>query len=329
MTTITEVSRTLNISTRMLRYYEQQGLITSTRRADYAYRIYDEENVNRLRLILVLRKLRVPLKAIAAILSDCDAAEAVRVLQQRVTEVEGEMKSLEAVRQALEMFIERISSAAAQTHALNAAQRVALLGDEGLMAAVQALGLSNSTLKEKVIMSELNQAEQEQWRKLNVRIVQLPPMTVAAFHYVGKDCEDHAGAMAEAFIRESGLYQRKPDSRMLGFNHPNPTEEQPVYGYEVWVSIPEDMDVPAPGVKKHFPGGLYAAHSIEFPNFHEWEWLNRWVDNHADWCGRYEGPEIMFGLLEEHLNWVYAIANDCKDSGITKKLDLLLPVRKK
>ena len=38
---------------------------------------------------------------------------------------------------------------------------------------------------------------------------------------------------------------------------------------------------------------------------------------------------VMFGLLEEHLNWVYAIANGCKDSGITKKLDLLLPVRQK
>ena len=56
MTTITEGSRTLDVATRMLRYYEQQGLITSRRRADYAYRVYDEENVNRLRIILVLRR---------------------------------------------------------------------------------------------------------------------------------------------------------------------------------------------------------------------------------------------------------------------------------
>ena len=41
MHTITEVSRTLDVSTRMLRYYEQQGLITSRRREDYAYRVYD------------------------------------------------------------------------------------------------------------------------------------------------------------------------------------------------------------------------------------------------------------------------------------------------
>ena len=103
MTTITEVSRALGVSTRMLRYYEQQGMITSARKPDYAYRVYDAENVNRLRIILVLRKLRVPLAAIAAILTDCDADEAVAILQTRVQEVEGEMRSLAAIREVLSL----------------------------------------------------------------------------------------------------------------------------------------------------------------------------------------------------------------------------------
>ena len=64
MLTITEVTRTHAVSTRMLRYYEQQGLLCSQRREGYAYRVYDEENIARLRLILVLRKLRIPLKRI-------------------------------------------------------------------------------------------------------------------------------------------------------------------------------------------------------------------------------------------------------------------------
>lgn len=319
MLTITEVSRGLNVSTRMLRYYEQQGLIRSERRTGYAYRMYDEENVSRLRLLLMLRRLRVPLKAIAAILSDCDAHQAVEILRQRIGEVEAEMRSLEAIRQVLTMFVERIG--AANAHA-------ALLGDETLMAAVDALGLSNVTLKERVIMSEINHAEKEQWRGLNVRIVMLPPMTVAAFHYIGENCEDHAGAMAEEFIRQSRLYDRKPDSRMLGFNHPNPTQENPVYGYEYWVSIPEEMDVPAPGVKKQFAGGLYAAHAIEFPNFHEWQWLLDWAENSPEWrpAPSDAGLEDMFGSMEEHLNWVWAIHHDRMNTGATKKLDLLLPV---
>lgn len=325
MTTITEVSRALNISTRMLRYYEQQGLIASARKPDYAYRVYDEENINRLRIILVLRKLRVPLAAIGAILTGCDAGEAVAILQTRVQEVEGELRSLAAIRDALMMFVQRISGA------VDMAQRVAVLGDEALLKAVQAMALSNSTLKEKVIMSEINQAEQEQWRKLNVRFILLPPMTVAAFHYVGPDPEEHVSDMTSRFVQESRLYEVKPDSRMFGFNHPNPSPDKPHYGYENWVTIPENFDVPAPGVKKHFPGGLYAAHAIDFGNFHEWQWLAQWVENSPDWEGNGspEGPENMFGGLEEHLNWVYAAHQGWPENGIPGKIDLLHPIRRR
>ena len=325
MTTITEVSRTLDVATRMLRYYERQGLIASSRRPDYAYRVYDEENVNRLRIILVLRRLRVPLKAIGQILTDCDAGQAMAILQERVQEVEGEIRSLTAIREALTMFIGRIAGAQ------DAAQRIELLGDEDLLRAVGALTLTNPTLKEKIIMSDINHAEQEQWRKLNVRFILLPPMTVAAFRYVGPDPEDHAGDMASRFVRESRLYDVKPDSRMFGFNHPNPAPDRPHYGYEVWLSIPKDMEVPAPGEKKVFSGGLYAAHAIDFGNFHEWGWLAQWVENNPDWAGNGspEGPENMFGGLEEHLNWVYAAHHGWPEDGLAGKIDLLHPIRKK
>ena len=43
MQTIGTVSKNLGISSRMLRYYEQIGLIGSRRVEDYAYRVYDEE----------------------------------------------------------------------------------------------------------------------------------------------------------------------------------------------------------------------------------------------------------------------------------------------
>ncbi len=39
---IRDVSTKYDISARSLRYYEDMGLITSTRSDDYAYRLYDE-----------------------------------------------------------------------------------------------------------------------------------------------------------------------------------------------------------------------------------------------------------------------------------------------
>lgn len=41
---IREVSSKYDISTRALRYYEDMGLIKSTRSADYAYRLYDKQS---------------------------------------------------------------------------------------------------------------------------------------------------------------------------------------------------------------------------------------------------------------------------------------------
>ena len=318
MLTITEVTRTHAVSPRMLRYYEQQGLLCSQHREGYAYRVYDEENIARLRLILVLRKLRIPLKAIASILSANDAEEAVSVLQTRIAEIDQEQRSLSAIRETLAAFVERIGAA-------GTAQRLSLLGDEALHSAVNALPLSSSTLKEKTLMHNLQTADDARWKSLNVRYVMLPETTVAAFHYFGAEPEDHVGKIAEAFVKESSLFTRKPDARMFGFNAPNPSPEREHYGYEIWLTIPEDMDVPAPGAKKTMPGGLYAAHTIDFPNFHEWQWLLEWAENNPQYVPAGSGsPEDMFGGLEEHLNWIMCAATG---DSLPVRIDLLLPIQ--
>lgn len=322
MLTITEVSRSHQVSTRMLRYYEQQGLIASLRIPDYAYRVYDEENIARLRLILLLRRLRVPLKAIAAILSSNDAEQAVRILQEKIAEIDAEQHTLSTIRETLALFVQRIGLA-------DADRRLTLLEDEALLSAVNALQLSNTTLKERTLMTELQTADNARWKILNVRHVLLPETTVAAFHFIGPDPEQHVDAMAAAFVRDSGLYAAKPDARMFGFNHPNPAPDREHYGYEVWVTIPEGMNVPAPGVKKIMPGGLYAAHTIDFPNFHEWQWLLDWAMNSPSYEPAGSGsPEDMFGSLEEHLNWVHN-AHYGSAADVPVRVDLLLPVRKR
>ena len=68
------------------------------------------------------------------------------------------------------------------------------------------------------------------------------------------------------------------------------------------------MDVPKPLEKKYFNDGLYAAHMMTLGNFHEWKWLSNWVniDNHEYEANTiHDNGEVMGGLLEEHLNYVY------------------------
>lgn len=102
--------------------------------------------------------------------------------------------------------------------------------------------------------------------------------TVAAYQYIGENPEEKVGDVMDEFVRTNKLYEKKQDARLFGFNHPDLEEGNPVYGYEDWVTIPDDMEVPEPLVKKQFNGGLYAAYIIKFSDFFEWKYLTEWVE---------------------------------------------------
>lgn len=164
----------------------------------------------------------------------------------------------------------------------------------------------------------------------DVRIVYLPPATVAAAHFIGENPEDHVGAQIADFVRKNRLWVVNPGFRHYGFNHPNPVDESNFHGYEMWVTIPEEMEVKPPLVKKQFPGGMYAAHMIPMGNFQEWAWLDCWVRENGRYVYNGSGnPENMFGSLEEHLNYCTHIRQTPEGEPETIQLDLLIPVREK
>lgn len=323
--TISQVSKLYDVTPRMLRHYEKLGLIEAIRREDYAYRVYDENAVRRLQQIIILRKLRIPLKQIAVILQDKEQREALKIMRDNIAELDGEIDSLSKIRGILKAFTERLDeSIRRKTH-------LDLLEDTELNEVVSTLSLSKNALKENMAMSELNKAEETLSKDMNVRILQLPPYTVASYQYIGEDPEEHVAVVMEKFIRDSGLYEKKPDSRFFGFNHPNlGVRDDGLYGYEVWVTVPEDMEIPEPLTKKHFDGGLYAAYTIKFGEFHKWKDLAEWGESNDEYRANYSelGFEIMGGCLEEHLNWVYSAHMGKLDNSINNQIDLLLPVRK-
>ena len=66
MKTVGEVSKLVGVSVRTLHYYEEVGLLR-TQRADSGYRIYSDEDVNRLKEIVRYRELDIPLEVIGSI----------------------------------------------------------------------------------------------------------------------------------------------------------------------------------------------------------------------------------------------------------------------
>jgi len=324
LVTISDISRRLNISTRTLRYYEEIGLIQSVKKEDYAYRTYDETALTKLRQILVLRKLRISLKQIGLILQSEDTAEIIETFERNLSEVDDEITALSTIRDIINTFIERLTAGIHLSVGEN------LLDDTALLEAVDALTVSKSAIKEKTT-ADLEQAS----TKLNtltdrdVRIVYLPPATVAAYQYEGDDPEMHVHQVIDPFVIGNKLTEIKPDIRHYGFNSPNPTDETGYHGYEIWVTIPNDFHVPEPIVKKSFRGGLYAAHMIPFGAFEEWGLLDNWMHNNEKY--EYDGSSDsrnMYGFLEEHINYVNRVHLLDPEAG-GMQLDLLVPVKMK
>lgn len=322
MQTISQVSREFNISTRTLRYYEQIGLITPAKKEDGFCRVYDSNMILRLRQILVLRKLRIPLKQIAEIINSCDVQTAIEIFEKNLQSVEDEMNSLSEIRETIRAFLDRLTPGNIE---------ISLLQDEDLLEIADSLTLSNQTvlrhLDSKALCSLTPPRAALSERE--VRILYLPPSAVASYQYVGDEPETHANHVIDAFVRNSDLVNKKPDLRHYGFNAPNP-DDTGYHGYEVWVTIPADMEIEEPLVKKYFCGGLYAVHTIPFGAFEEWGMLDKWVQNSEKYQSNTgnKGPECMFGLLEEHLNYRNHVFLDNTEPD-DLQMDLLYPVRVK
>lgn len=320
--TISEISRGFNISTRTLRYYEQIGLLISGKKENYAYRVYDENAVRRLQQIIILRKLRIPLKQIGVILKDKEQTHIVEIFQENILTLDCEITALSTIRSVLQRFVLQLNNRIGVNVKLN------LFDDNELLKVIESLSLSKIDFKEERSMDDLNKANEILTNLKDIRILYLPPATVASSHYIGENPEDVARKRLDDFVNSVNLQRIKPDLRVYGFNNPSPRNSGETYGYEFWATIPDDMEVPESIVKKHFEGGLYAAHCINMGDFHEWQPFFKCIldnDNYEIDCRE---PIGMEGSLEEHIN-AFTYYQSFNEKSKCEQLDLLIPIKPK
>jgi len=101
-------------------------------------------------------------------------------------------------------------------------------------------------------------SEDNTMKELDVRIVNLAPMRVASFLGFGETPENDAWNKLRDWAEPQGLLNA-PGSRNFGFNNPDPSPGSPNYGYEIWLTLPPDVEAPANMTIKDVPGGLYAV----------------------------------------------------------------------
>lgn len=236
---ISDVTERYGISTRTLRYYEDIGLLNSVRPDDYAYRMYDAENLSRIEQILVLRKLNIAIKDIQRIFATDSASAVLEVLTKKARDIDTEAAWLHELKKIVLAFIREIeasdlSSREAIVHlyqrASEIARTIAQEGDE------DADGPAPS----------LDEVSENTRRLVPVRVVTLPGRRVAAYTGAYEAVDQTVRALGEAFY----------PARYQWFN--------PLRcDVESFIALPEGFAAPEGVATQAFAAGAYAVGMVQ------------------------------------------------------------------
>jgi len=308
MLRIGEAAKQFDISNRTLRHWEDMGILKSTR-TENGYRYYDNDNIVRINQIVLLRKLKMPIADIEQIFIADDFHVAIDTLSSHLEN----LKRDSAIFHALIGYIERLISHVKEARNL-----------EQLFSYTE---VPNAFIDSKPSIPQIKLSEREIFimseRLNNVRIVRLPAMAVASHCAVSATPEADCAKTFDPFVLGNNLRERS-GFRSFGFNNPDPSEDSPEYGYETWVTIPEDFNVPAPFVKKQFDGGLFASISANLNEIGE-----RWAALY-EWCAssdKYDFDPAAQWLEELSMDYEDFISDDTPTGD--KQLDLLMPIKQK
>jgi len=313
MLRIGEAAKTYGISNRTLRHWEDVGVLRSTR-AENGYRYYDNENMVRISQIALLRKLKMPIADIERIFIADSCSIAIEAFNNYLVN----LKHNSAVYNSLAKIVENLLVDIKKSRSIEE-MFLHLEAQSEVITARHELAPQNGLSERMVVVEHLKNRSQLK----NVRIVELPPMTVASYCTISETPEADCAKVFDKFVLKNNLHKRS-GHRSFGFNNPDPSESSPIYGYELWVTIPEDFEPPTPFVKKQFSGGMYASISAQLNEIGErWELLYEWSTQSE----KYEGDFSLQWLEEQVMDYATFMSKQVPDS--EKQLDLLLPIKLK
>lgn len=117
-TTIGSLAKSLGISTRTLRYWEEMEIIESVNRADRTSREYSPYMVRRIRFIMKLKELGLSIKEMQYLYSIYSKAkktetmlpELINILEQHINMLDERISSLLSIRQDILEYKQKIVS---------------------------------------------------------------------------------------------------------------------------------------------------------------------------------------------------------------------------
>lgn len=240
---ITDLTAKLGISSRSLRYYEQVGLIQSCRSEHEKYRFFDDDNVERLKQILILRKMQIPIKDILRIYESEDMSVVVETFASRIRAIDEDVDALTELRSVVNEFLQVMTQ--------NGIAKIS-----ALPILYEKMADRLDTLEERKAMSyrELSALSDKLAKAPELSIVALSPMRVlSSYLKEGIRSSDPEGFWP--WVHTHGLASGEPGAHEK-FEFQTGTSDT------VILKIDENFDNHSPYVDYRFVGGMFAAASV-------------------------------------------------------------------
>ena len=112
---IGELAQASGVPAKTIRFYEEVELLPPAQRAENSYRLYGDEDVQRLRFIRNARSLDFSLDDLREILALRDQGEApcryvMQLLEEKSVEIEERIRQLHALQEELQQLLARAAS---------------------------------------------------------------------------------------------------------------------------------------------------------------------------------------------------------------------------
>lgn len=102
---INEVCSMTGLSRKSIRYYEEEGLLNPKRNENNDYRLYDEDDINNLKIIKFLRELNVSINEIKKLKENELSLKECMI--DRIKKIENEQKDYEKIKNMCEDIIDK------------------------------------------------------------------------------------------------------------------------------------------------------------------------------------------------------------------------------
>lgn len=258
------------------------GLIWSSHPDKKTQRYYDVDALERLKQIIVLRKLQIPVKDIIEIFKSESTAALIQAFVDKLESLDTEISALSELKKLVDEFLHKMLMSG-----IKKISAITLLYEE------TEKRLATIKKDETVTFEKLSEISREALRLHDIRILRLPPMRVlTSRHKTGK-----AENLGEVDMQNLfSVYDFIPIPGMRDcFMRKESGDE-----WVMLIKISDDYENETVYLDEILPGGLYAVAATFFESMDDtFILLREWINNSDDFNLDKHRPE----MLEEILPW--------------------------